>query len=267
MRTGRVLDVRQAGLNLADELAEKARREEPRPERSGRILTDGRKPSQGGSDLCGYIAKLPADFLAGRLGSVGSGQSSRFGGIRGGTQSVSAHVGDRRSLPCGPGGGCCRGCTHVTSGATTDEAAADLLGHDVATSKGSRPRDRVPGAAILGSFGLEQPQHPLRAVCCPDRDDPPIAFAQRLRRARKRILLRPTLALHAWVGQADARERYTSALAGRRRVPSRSRNRSRNGESQRPSAAHGWLKDSVDDRVDGALEEGVVDGLSGEQQA
>ena len=103
------------------------------------------------------MAKLPADFLAGRLGSVGSGQSSRFGGIRGGTQSVSAHVGDRRSLPCGPGGGCCRGCTHVTSGATTDEAAADLLGHDL--GRGGRPGalHKRPGGASPRAVAQREP--------------------------------------------------------------------------------------------------------------
>jgi hypothetical protein len=44
LRSGRegVVGFRQAGLEITDDRAEKARREEPRPERTGRILTDGR---------------------------------------------------------------------------------------------------------------------------------------------------------------------------------------------------------------------------------
>ena len=38
------------------------------------------------------------------------------------------------------------------------------------------------GAAIPGSFRLEQLQHPLRTVRRPYRDDPPVSFAQCLRR-------------------------------------------------------------------------------------
>lgn len=43
LRSGRegVVGVRQAGLEITDDRAEKARREKPRPEGTGRILTDG----------------------------------------------------------------------------------------------------------------------------------------------------------------------------------------------------------------------------------
>jgi hypothetical protein len=46
IRCGRegVVGVRQAGLQLTDDRAEKARREQPRPEGTGRIRTDGRRP-------------------------------------------------------------------------------------------------------------------------------------------------------------------------------------------------------------------------------
>ncbi len=50
LRFGRegMVGVRQAGLEITDDRAEKARREKPRPEGPGRILTDGRQLSQGG---------------------------------------------------------------------------------------------------------------------------------------------------------------------------------------------------------------------------
>jgi hypothetical protein len=86
---------------------------------------------------------------------------------------------DSRRLPCGTGGGRCRGSAHVTSGATTNKSAADLFDDIKLTKRESpRPRDRVTGAAVLPSFRLEQPQYPLGAVRRPHRDDPPVAFAQ-----------------------------------------------------------------------------------------
>ncbi len=75
--------VRQTGLEITDDRAEKARGEKPWPERTGRILTDGRQLSQGGSGRRGHTAKLPADLLAHSLRLVGGGQPSRLGGIRG----------------------------------------------------------------------------------------------------------------------------------------------------------------------------------------
>ena len=85
-----MVGVRQAGLKITDDRAEKARREKPRPEGTGRILTDGRQLSQGGFGRRGHTPKLPADLLADSLRPVRGGQSSRLGGIRGGTQSVRA---------------------------------------------------------------------------------------------------------------------------------------------------------------------------------
>jgi hypothetical protein len=178
-----VVGIRQAELQITDDRAEQARREKPRPEGAGRVLTDGRQLSQSDSDRRGHLAKLPGDLLADSLRPVGGGQSSRLGGIRGGTQGVRAHMRDACCLTSGSGGGCCCWSLHVTSGATTDEAAADLFGDaKLATSKGPRPGDRVTRAAILRSFRLEQSQHPLRTVGRPHRDDPPVSFGQCLRR-------------------------------------------------------------------------------------
>jgi hypothetical protein len=139
------------------------------------------------------VAQLPTDLLRNSDVLVGRGQTCCLGGIRGGTQGVGSHMGDGRGLSRGPGGRDSGGSLHVTSGAATDEAPADLLGDiELATGERSRPRDCVPGAAIPWSFRLEQPQHPLRAVRRPRRDDPPVAFAQRLRRAHGSILAADT---------------------------------------------------------------------------
>jgi DNA invertase Pin-like site-specific DNA recombinase len=137
------------------------------------------------------MTKLPADLLADSVRPIRGGQTSCLGGIRGGTQGVRAHMGNACGLPCGSGGGRCRGNLHVTSSATTGKSAADLFGDaKLATSEGPRPGDRVTRAAVLRSFGLEQPQHPLCAIRCPHRDDPSVDFAQRLRRTHTCILPR-----------------------------------------------------------------------------
>jgi hypothetical protein len=138
LRSGRegVAGVRQAGLEITDDRAEKARREKPGPEGTGRILTDGRQLSQGGSGRRGHAAKLPADLLADSLRPVGGGQSSRLGGIRGGTQRVRAHVRDACGLPGRSGGGHRCGSAHLTSGGMSDETAAGLFDAKLATGKG-----------------------------------------------------------------------------------------------------------------------------------
>ena len=128
--------VRQAGLEITDDRAEKARCEKPRPEGTRRILTDGRQLSQGRSGRRGHMAKLPADLLADSLRPVGGGKSSRLGGIRGGTQSVRAHVRDACGLPGRSGGGHRCGSAHLTSGGMSDETTAGLPDAKLATSKG-----------------------------------------------------------------------------------------------------------------------------------
>jgi hypothetical protein len=138
LRSGRegVVGDRQGGLEITDDRAEKARREKSRPEGTGRILTDGRQLSQGGSGRRGPTAKLPADLLADSLRPVGGGQSSRRGGIRGGTQGVRAHMRDACGLPGRSGGGHRCGSTHPTSGGMSNETAAGLSDAKRATRKG-----------------------------------------------------------------------------------------------------------------------------------
>lgn len=131
-----VVGVGQAGLEITDDRAEKARREQPRPEGTGRILTDGWQLSQGGSGRRGHTAKLPADLLADSLRPVGGGQSSRLGGIRGGTQGMRAHMGDACGLPGRSGGGHRCGSAHLTSGGMSDETASGLCDAELAAGKG-----------------------------------------------------------------------------------------------------------------------------------
>jgi hypothetical protein len=132
-----VVGVRQAGLQLTDDRAKQARREQPRSEGTGRILTDRRQLSQGGSDCRGHTAKLPADLLAGSLRPVGGGQSSCLGGVRGGTQRVCAHMRDACGLPGRSGGGHRCRSAHLTSGGMSDETAAGLS--DAKLAAGERP--------------------------------------------------------------------------------------------------------------------------------
>ena len=87
-----MVGVYQVHLEIADDRAEETRCEKPGPEGTGRILTDGRQLPQGGSGRRGHTAELPADLLAYSLRPVGGGQSSRLGGIRGGTEGVHAHL-------------------------------------------------------------------------------------------------------------------------------------------------------------------------------
>lgn len=159
-----MVGIRQAGLNLTDDRAEKAGCEKPRPEGTGRILTGQRQLSQGGSGRRGHTVKLPANLLADSLRPVRGGQSSGPGGIRGGAKGVRAHMSDTCGLPCRSGGRR-RGSAHTASGTSSNEAAADLLCHPkLATRKCPCPVDGVTRAAVLRRFRLEQPQHALRTI-------------------------------------------------------------------------------------------------------
>jgi hypothetical protein len=106
-------------------------------------------------------------------------------------------MGDARGLSGGPGCGRGGGNLRVTSGASANKSAPDLFSDtNVAISEGSRPSDCVPRAAIIGSFRLEQFQHPLRTVGCPRRDHPPVGFAECLRRAHSDIVPRQETCSH-----------------------------------------------------------------------
>src|SRR5205807_6258539 len=87
------------------------------------------------------------------------------------------------------GGGHRCGSAHLARGRAADEPAADLR-YDVklATSERAGPGDRITRAAVSRSFCLEEPEHPLGALCRPRRDDPPVSFTQRLRRTHTQIL-------------------------------------------------------------------------------
>jgi hypothetical protein len=74
------------------------------------------------------------------------------------------------------------------SRAMSNETVADLICDlKFATSERAGPRNGITRTGIPRGFRLEQSQHPLRAVRRPHRDDPPVSFGQRLRRAHARI--------------------------------------------------------------------------------
>jgi hypothetical protein len=180
-------------LNLTDDRAEKTRRKKPRPEGTRRVLTDRGQLSQGGSNGRGHTAKLPANLVADSVRPVGGRQAGGLGGICGGTKGVRAHVRDACGLPCCSGGSR-RGSAHVTSGASSNEATADLLcDAKLATRKRPCPCDGIARAAVLRSLRLKQSPHPLRAVRRPSCDNPPVSFAQRLRRTHIETLPRVSM--------------------------------------------------------------------------
>ena len=88
-----MVGVRQARLEIAEDLAEESRREESRPEGAGCILADGRQQPESHSDLRGHVIKLPADLLAHSVCSVRRGETSGLRGICGGTKGMGAHEG------------------------------------------------------------------------------------------------------------------------------------------------------------------------------
>lgn len=113
-----------------------------------------------------------------RAHSFGCSKTGGLGGIGGGAERMRAHMGNSGCLAGRSRGRRRCGSLHVTSSASSDKTAADLFGNaKLATSKGPRPGDRVAGAAIPWSFGLEQPQNPFCAVRRPRCDDAPVSFA------------------------------------------------------------------------------------------
>jgi hypothetical protein len=82
-----------------------------------------------------HTAKLPADLLADSLRPVGGGQSSRLGGIGGGTQGVRAHMRDASGLPGRAGSGHHRRSADLTSSGMSDETAAGLSDAKLATRR------------------------------------------------------------------------------------------------------------------------------------
>jgi hypothetical protein len=91
-------------------------------------------------------------------------------------------MGSAHSLPGGSSGGyrCRNG--DLTSGSVSREAkSARRPDARLAAGEGAEPGDRFAGAAIPRGFGLEEAQHPLRAVRRPHGDELPVSLAQRLR--------------------------------------------------------------------------------------
>jgi hypothetical protein len=185
--------VRQAGLQVVDDRPERPGADKPPPERAGLVLPDGWELPQGCSDRRGHVSKLPANLLTDGVWSIRSGQAGRLGGIRGGSQRVRAHMCHPSGLSGRSRRGRCRGIADLASGAALLKTAADLFGNaKLATGKGSRSGNRLSGAAIPWDFRLEQSQHPFGAVRRPSRHDPPISFAERLRRSHTRNRARPS---------------------------------------------------------------------------
>lgn len=107
----------------------------PRPEGSGRVVTDGRQLSQGGSGRRGHAGKLPADPLADGLPPVGSCQPSCLGGVGGRTEGVRAYVRNACGLAGRSRSGRRRRGAHLASGGMSDKTAARLSGAKLAPRK------------------------------------------------------------------------------------------------------------------------------------
>jgi hypothetical protein len=126
----------QVGLEITDDRAEKAPGEEARPERAIGTLADRRQLTQGGSDSRGETAELPADFIGERVRPVRGGQSGRLGGIGGGTQGMSPHMGRGCGLPGGSGGGYRCRSSDLTSGGVNGRKPEGLSDAELATGEG-----------------------------------------------------------------------------------------------------------------------------------
>jgi hypothetical protein len=122
----------QIGLEITDDRAEKAPGEEARPKRAIGTLADRRQLTKGGSDSRGETAELPEDFIGERVRPVRGAQSSRLGGIGGGTQGMSPHMGRGGGLP---GGYRCRS-SDLTSGSVSGRKPEGLSDAELATGEG-----------------------------------------------------------------------------------------------------------------------------------
>jgi hypothetical protein len=137
------------------------------------------------------VSELPADLVVHNLWPVWSRQARGFDGIRGGTQSVRAHVADGHGLTGGSGSGSGRGSVHLVCRHATDEAPANLLG-SIELSSGERPSasNRGARAVVIWSVGLKQAEHSLCTIRGPHGDTASVGLAERLRRSNHRSLRR-----------------------------------------------------------------------------
>ena len=79
-----------------DDCADETRREEPGAEWAGCVLAYGRQEPESGSDRRGRVAKLPADLFGYGVCSVRHGEPGGLRCIRGGAESMGAHMADGR---------------------------------------------------------------------------------------------------------------------------------------------------------------------------
>jgi hypothetical protein len=94
------------------------------------------------------------------------------------------HMSNGRCLAGRVGGRHRRGPAHFASGTAALEPMPDLRGDiEFAAGESSGPSDGFAGTAVPRSFGLEQPQGALGTHGCPGSHDPPVSFAERLRRS------------------------------------------------------------------------------------
>ena len=150
--------------------------------RAGPGPADRRELPESSSRLDGHDAELPLDLLAHSVWAVRGGEPRGLGGVRRGAQGMRTHVRDCGGLSGRSGGSRSCRAAHLACGAVAGKPAADLI-CDVkfATAEGPCSGDRIAGAGVTSSFGLEQSEHSLRAVSCPDGHDSSFGFAERLR--------------------------------------------------------------------------------------
>ena len=81
-------------LEIADDRSKLTRGKKARTERTGPVLTNGRKGSQSGSDFRRHLRELPPDLVGGCFRLIRRRQAHRLHVIRSRAECVGAHVGD-----------------------------------------------------------------------------------------------------------------------------------------------------------------------------
>jgi len=151
------------------------------------------------------VIELPTNLCFTSIWLVGCGQPGGLRGVRGGAESVSAHVRDGRCLSGRSGGSHgCGGVSLLCWDATLEAATDPLGGAHIATCECPCPGYQFTRTSIAWSGRLEDVQHVLGAVRRPRRQRPPIGFAQRLRgRHSQRFLVRDSLARTDFMSVGD----------------------------------------------------------------
>src|SRR5690606_920162 len=117
-----------AGLEVANDRAERTRGEESRPEGPRSVLANGRQGFQGGANLRGHMGKLPGDLVPDCVRPLGGGQACGPDRIGGGTQRMRTHVADGGGLPGGSGGGSSSRRLRLAGGTAICKPPANLPG-------------------------------------------------------------------------------------------------------------------------------------------